>query len=128
MYYFVASKDDCGWFCCSNAATVVESAELSAGSFTVGLTSRGETCCVFSLHVVILRFQIVIAKWYGPESWAGGGFYTIGLNRGGRLNELIAVGGYKVTSNMMVAHLTNADQGEMSWSSPWDLGPGCGHL
>ena len=23
MYYFVASKDDCGWFCCSNAATVV---------------------------------------------------------------------------------------------------------
>ena len=28
----------------------------------------------------------------------------------------------------MVAHLTNADQGEMSWSSPWDLGPGCGHL
>ena len=77
---------------------------------------------------MILRFQIVIAKWYGPESWAGGGFYTIGLNRGGRLKELIAVGSYKVISNMMVAHLTNADQGEMSRSSPWDLGPGCGHL
>ena len=28
---------------------------------------------------------------------------------------------------MMVAHLTNAAQGEMSQSSPWDLWPGRGH-
>ena len=56
-YYFVASKDDCGWWLLQQRGNSSSSAELAAGSFTFGLTSREETCCVYSLLVVILQFQ-----------------------------------------------------------------------
>ena len=44
-YYFVASKDDCGWQLLQQRGNSSSSAELTAGSFTFGLTSREETCC-----------------------------------------------------------------------------------
>ena len=71
-YYFVASKDDCGWQLLQQRGNSSSSAELTAGSFTFGLTSREETCWVSSLLEVILQFQSEAAKCYSPESWAEG--------------------------------------------------------
>ena len=45
IYYFGAAQDDCGWQLLQQCGNSSSSAELSAGSFTFGLTSREETCC-----------------------------------------------------------------------------------
>ena len=44
-YYFVAAKDDCFWQLLQQRGNSSSSAELAAGSFTFGMTSREETCC-----------------------------------------------------------------------------------
>ena len=72
-YYFAASKDDCGWWLLLQRGNSSSSAELSAGSFTFGLTSREETCWVYSLLVVILQFQSETAKCAVPRAGPWGG-------------------------------------------------------
>ena len=60
-YYFAASKDDCGWWLLLQRGNSSSSAELSAGSFTFGLTSREETCCppTSTLHSFLTAGQLL---------------------------------------------------------------------
>ena len=60
-YYFVASKDDCGWWLLQQRGNSSSSAELAAGSFTFGLTSREETCCppTSTLHSFLTAGQLL---------------------------------------------------------------------
>ena len=60
-YYFAASKDDCGGWLLLQRGNSSSSAELSAGSFTFGLTSREETCCppTSTLHSFLTAGQLL---------------------------------------------------------------------
>ena len=111
----------------------MQSAELTAGSFTFGLTSREETCwfslCSWWFCSFRLKPQNVAVRRAGP--W--GGFYTIGLGWGRpnkfKLTVEVKLGDRKATFELLlVAHLTtNVDQGDES-ELPLDLCPGRCHL